>query len=85
METGKPVISGVSEDSHHHGVLIVEVLEIVTILLAGEAGTIFVDAFEFAVAHDFGMGIVDLQGAEQGDEGSTLLGGTGVGRAPMLV
>ena len=43
------------------------------------------DAFEFAVAHDFGMGIVDLQGAEQGDEGSALLGGTRVGSAPMLV
>ena len=43
------------------------------------------DTFEFAVAHDLGMGVVDLQGAEQGDEGSTLLEGTGVGRAPMLV
>ena len=43
------------------------------------------DTFQFAVAHDFGMGIVDLQGAEQGDEGGTLLGGTGVGSAPMLV
>ena len=43
------------------------------------------DAFEFAVAHDLGMGIVDLQGAEQGDEGSALLEGAGVGRAPMLV
>ena len=43
------------------------------------------DASEFAVAHDFGMGVVDLQGAEQGDEGSALLGGTGVGRLPMLV
>ena len=43
------------------------------------------DASEFAVAHDFGMGIVDLQGAEQGNEGSALLGGTGVGRTSMLV
>ena len=43
------------------------------------------DAFEFAVAHDLGMGIVDLQGAEQGDEGGALLEGACVGRAPMLV
>lgn len=43
------------------------------------------DAFEFAVAHDLGMGIVDLQGAEQGDEGSTLLESTGVGGLPLFV
>ena len=43
------------------------------------------DASEFAVAHDFGMGIVDLQGAEQSNEGSTLLEGTGVGSAPLFV
>lgn len=43
------------------------------------------DASEFAVAHNLGLGIVDLQGAEQGDEGSALLGGAGVGRLPMLV
>ena len=85
METGQPVISGVSEDFHRHKGLIFEVLEIIPVLLAGEAGTVFVDTFEFAVAHDFGLGIVDLQGAEQGDEGSALLGGTGVGRLPMLV
>ena len=67
------------------GFLIFEVIEIIPVLLAGEAGTIFVDAFEFVVAHDLGMGIVHLQGAEQSDEGSALLGGTGVGRLPMLV
>ena len=43
------------------------------------------DASEFAVAHDLGMGVVDLQGAEQGDEGSALLEGTGVGSAPLFV
>ena len=85
MEASKPVISGVSEDCHRHKGLIFEVLEIVTILLAGETGTVFVDAFEFAVAHDLGMGIVHLQGAEQGNEGSALLGGAGVGRTSMLV
>ena len=43
------------------------------------------DTSEFTVAHDFGLGIVDFQGAEQGDEGSALLGGTGVGSTSMLV
>ena len=43
------------------------------------------DIGQFAVAHDLGVGIVHLQGAEQGDEGGALLGGACVGRAPMLV
>ena len=43
------------------------------------------DAFEFAVAHNLGMGVVHFQGAEQSDEGGTLLEGTGVGSAPMLI
>ena len=43
----------------------VEVLEVVPILLAGEAGAGFVDAFEFTVTHDLGIGVVDLQGAEE--------------------
>ena len=36
------------------------------------------DAFEFTVAEDLGIGVIDLQRAEQGDESSTLLRGTGV-------
>ena len=43
------------------------------------------DASEFAVAHNLGMGVVDLQGTEQSDEGGALLGGARVGRTPMLV
>ena len=43
------------------------------------------DAFEFAVAHDLGIGVVDLQGAEQGDEGSALGWRAGVGGAAFLV
>ena len=43
------------------------------------------DAFEFAVTHDLGIGVVDLQGAEQGDEGSALGWGAGVGGAAFLV
>ena len=37
------------------------------------------DAFELAVADDFGIGVIELQRAEQGDEGCTLGRGTGVG------
>jgi len=44
-----------------------------------------VDAFEFAVAHDLGIGVVDFQGAEQGDEGSALGWRAGVGGAAFLV
>ena len=43
------------------------------------------DAFEFAVTHDLGIGVVDLQGAEQGDEGSALGWSAGVGGAAFLV
>ena len=37
------------------------------------------------MAHDLGIGVVDFQGAEQGDEGSALGWGAGVGRAAFLV
>jgi hypothetical protein len=37
-----------------------------------------VDAFEFAVANDLRIGVIDLQTSEQGDEGSTLGRSTGV-------
>ena len=43
------------------------------------------DAFEFAVAYDLGIGVVDLQRAEQGDEGGTLGRGSGVGSTAFLV
>ena len=43
------------------------------------------DAFEFTVAHDLGIGVVDLQGAEQGDEGSALGWRAGVGGTAFLV
>ena len=43
------------------------------------------DAFEFAVAHDLGIGVVDLQGAEQGDEGCSLGWRAGVGSAAFLI
>ena len=62
-----------------------EVFEVVSVLLAGERGTGFVDAFEFTVAHDLGIGVVDLQGAEQGDEGGSLGRRPGVGGAAFLI
>ena len=43
------------------------------------------DAFKFAVAYDLGIGVVDLQRAEQGDEGGTLGRGSGVGSTAFLV
>ena len=59
--------------------------EVISVLLAGEAGAVFVDAFEFAVTLDLGIGIVHLQRSQQGDERRLLCWGTGVGRFPVLV
>ena len=59
--------------------------EVISVLLAGEAGAVFVDAFEFAVTLDFGIGIVHLQRSQQGDESRLLCWGTGVGWFPVLV
>ena len=36
------------------------------------------DAFEFTMSDDLGIGVIDLQTSEQGDEGSTLGRSTGV-------
>jgi len=44
-----------------------------------------VNAFEFTVAKDLGIGVVDLEGAEQGDEGCTLGWGACVGWIAFLV
>ena len=43
------------------------------------------NTFEFTVAHDLGIGIVDLQGAEQGNEGCTLGRCPGVGFVAFLI
>ena len=61
------------------------VVEVVAVFLAVEAGAVFVDAFELAVAHDGCAGVAGLQVAEQGDEGGTLGRGAGVGFAAFLV
>ena len=49
-----------------------EVLEIVAVLLTGETGAGFVDALQFTVADDLGIGVINLQRSEQGDESCTL-------------
>ena len=43
------------------------------------------DTFEFTVAHDLCIGIIDLQASEQGDEGCTLGGGSCVVSTAFLV
>lgn len=65
--------------------LTLEVLEIVAILLAGETGAVFVDAFEFTVAFDLSIGVIGLQGAEQGNEGCTLFWRPGIVSTAFLV
>ena len=67
----------------HHS--LPEVIEIVAVLLTGEAGAGFVDALQFAMSHDLGIGVIDLQGSEQGDEGCTLGRGASVFSTAFLV
>lgn len=43
------------------------------------------DAFELAVAEDLGIGIIELQGSEQGDKSGTLGRSTGVSGSAFLV
>ena len=43
------------------------------------------DTFQFAMAHNGGIGVVFLEGTEEGDEGRTLFGGAGVGGSAFLV
>ena len=43
------------------------------------------DALQLTMPDDLGIGIVDLQGTEQGDEGGLLGQGTGVGGTALLV
>ena len=43
------------------------------------------DTFEFTVAHDLCIGIIDLQASEQGDKGCTLRWRTSVSRTTSFV
>lgn len=43
------------------------------------------DAFEFTVAEDLGIGVIDLERTEEGDQGRTLFRGAGIGIVAILV
>ena len=53
--------------------------------LGVEAGAGLVDAGEVTMTEDLGLGVVLLQGTEQGGHGCLLEGGTGIGRIAALV
>ena len=43
------------------------------------------DIGEFAVTQDLGVGVIDLEAAQQGYQGGLLRWGARVGRAPLFV
>jgi len=61
------------------------VLEISILLARQKTRAILVDIGELAVTQDLGVGVIDLETAQQGYQGSLLRWGSRVGRAPMLV
>ena len=62
-----------------------ELFDLVSEGTDGEGGAGLVDTLQFAVADDLGIGVIDLQTSEQGDEGSTLGRSAGVGSSSFLV
>ena len=60
-------------------------LERFILLARQETRAILVDIGELAVTQDFGVGVIDLEAAQQGYQGCLLRRGARVGRAPMLV
>ena len=69
----------------YYKVLVPELFDLGSEGADGEGGTGLVDALQFAVADDLGIGIVLLQGAEQREEGLLLGRGAGVGGAATFV
>ena len=69
------------QEAYHRG----GASDVAVFLLGVEAGAVFLDAGEVAVAEDDGLGVVFAQGAQQGVEGGFLLGGAGVPGAAFLV
>ena len=61
------------------------VLEISILLARQETGAILVDIGELAVTQDLGVGVIDLETAQQGYQGCLLRWGARVGRAPLFV
>ena len=60
-------------------------LERLILLARQETRAILVDIGELAVTQNLGVGVIDLEAAQQGYQGSLLRWGSRVGRAPMLV
>ena len=67
------------------GRLVAELFDLGSEGADGEGWTGFVDALQFAVADDLGIGIVLLQRAEQREEGLLLGRGAGVGGTATFV
>lgn len=60
-------------------------IEISILLAWQETGAILVDIGELAVTQDLGIGVIDLEAAQQGYQGCLLRWGARVGRAPLFV
>ena len=61
------------------------VLEISILLARQETGAILVDIGQLTVTQDLGVGVIDLETAQQGYQGCLLRWGARVGRAPLFV
>ena len=66
-------------------VVALPVVEVISVLLAGEARTGFMNTFELAVAYDLCVRIVRLQCPEQGNQSLTLGWSASVGRTTFFI
>ena len=60
-------------------------LQISILLARQETGAILVDIGQLTVTQDLGVGVIDLETAQQGYQGGLLRWGARVGRAPLFV
>ena len=60
-------------------------LERLILLARQETRAILVDIGQLAVTQDLGVGVIDLEAAQQGYQGGLLRWGARVGRAPLFV
>ena len=61
------------------------VLEKLKFLARQKTGAVLVDIGKLAVAQNLGVGVIDLEAAQQGYQGGLLRWGARVGRTTMLV
>ncbi len=73
--SGKRLVSLVEHD--------IKELQILILRLCIEAGAVLVDVRQVAMAKDTGIGVVNLQRAEQGHQGCLLFPRTGIGWFPF--